>query len=320
MADLVAAVDAGNSKIDALLVDTEGRVHARARGGPFRPQIDGVAPSIAELAAVMARLLVGVDGPARLVSAYLAGADSPEEEAVLHKEIETHGWGRQAQVGNDTLALLRCGAAEGWGVAVVCGAGINAVGVAPDGGIERFPALGGLTGDWGGGSTLGYEALWLAVRGEDGRGVPTALSAAVADFFGRASATAVGMAMSRHEIDPRRLLELTPVLFRAAAGDDPAAVGLVDRMAVEVATMASALIVRMGLVDAEVPVVLGGGVLSARFAPLSDLIETTLAARAPRARCVIADVAPVVGAALLGLDTLRAPDTAAAALLTAERR
>ena len=68
MADLVAAVDAGNSKIDALLVDTDGRVHARARGGPFRPQIDGVAPSIAELAAVMTRLMDRVDGPTMLAS------------------------------------------------------------------------------------------------------------------------------------------------------------------------------------------------------------------------------------------------------------
>jgi N-acetylglucosamine kinase-like BadF-type ATPase len=320
MAELVAAVDAGNSKIDALLVDTDGRVHARARGGPFRPQIDGVAPSIAELAAVMTRLMAGVDGPARMVSAYLAGADSPEEEAVLHKEIEAHGWGRQAQVGNDTLALLRCGAAEGWGVAVVCGAGINAVGVAPGGRIERFAALGGLTGDWGGGATLGYETLWLAVRGEDGRGTPTALSGDVAEFFGRGSAIAVGVAMSRDELDPRQLLELTPVLFRAAAGGDPAAVALVDRMAVEVATMASALIVRMGLTAETVPVVLGGGVLSARFPRMSEVIEATLTARAPRARCVIADVAPVVGAALLGLDAIGAPVAAAAALLSAERR
>jgi hypothetical protein len=69
-----------------------------------------------------------------------------------------------------------------------------------------------------------------------------------------------------------------------------------------------------------VPVVLGGGVLSARFPRMSQVIEATLTARAPRARCVIADVAPVVGAALLGLDAIGAPQAAAAALLSAERR
>ena len=93
-------------------------------------------------------------GQVELVSAYLAGADLPEEEAVLHDRLSAAGWARRITVGNDTLALLRCGAPERWGVAVVCGAGINAIGVAPDGRIARFPALGELTGDWGGGDGL----------------------------------------------------------------------------------------------------------------------------------------------------------------------
>ena len=72
-------------------------------------------------------------------------------------------------VGNDTLAVLRAGTERGWGVAVVCGAGINCVGVAPDGRSVRFPALGRITGDWGGGYDVGLEALYVAARGEDGR-------------------------------------------------------------------------------------------------------------------------------------------------------
>ena len=54
-------------------------------------------------------------------------------------------------VDNDTFAVLRAGTERGWGVAVVCGAGINCVGVSPDGRHARFPALGTITGDWGGG-------------------------------------------------------------------------------------------------------------------------------------------------------------------------
>ena len=42
-------------------------------------------------------------------------------------------------VGNDTLALLRAGTERGWGVAVVCGAGINCVGVGPDGPQRPVP-------------------------------------------------------------------------------------------------------------------------------------------------------------------------------------
>jgi hypothetical protein len=43
-------------------------------------------------------------------------------------------------------------------------------------------------------------------------------------------------------------------------------------------------------------------------------IRARLAERVPPARCIVADVAPVVGAALLGLDSLGAPGYAAAAI------
>ncbi len=52
-------------------------------------------------------------------------------------------------VDNDTFALLRSGTDRGWGVAVVCGGGINCVGLTADGREVRFPSLGPITGDWG---------------------------------------------------------------------------------------------------------------------------------------------------------------------------
>ena len=71
---------------------------------------------------------------------------------------------------NDTFALLRAGTDAANRIAVVCGAGINCVGVSAAGEMLRFPSVGVISGDWGGGATLGTEALFLAVRAEDGRG------------------------------------------------------------------------------------------------------------------------------------------------------
>ena len=51
-------------------------------------------------------------------------------------------WARAHVVDNDTFAVLRAGTERGWGVAVVCGSGINCVGVSADGRHARFPALG----------------------------------------------------------------------------------------------------------------------------------------------------------------------------------
>lgn len=63
-------------------------------------------------------------------------------------------------------------------------AGINCVGMRPDGRTARFPALGRISGDWGGGWALAEEAMWHAARAEDGRGPATALAHTLPAHFG----------------------------------------------------------------------------------------------------------------------------------------
>ena len=111
---------------------------------------------------------------------FLAGADLPAEVDALTSAIKAHEWTPTLRVDDDTLALLRTGTDLPDAVAVVCGAGINCVGRAADGRMARFPSLGDISGDWGGGGHLASLALWHAIRGEDGRGPATALTPAVA--------------------------------------------------------------------------------------------------------------------------------------------
>lgn len=308
-AGAVLAIDGGNSKTDVLLVDDEGKVIASARSGGFTPQSSGVAAAVAEAARAVREIRgkVGAHdgGPlARHLAAYVAGADLPVEEEALAAAFAAEGWADSVEVGNDTFALLRAGASRSWGVAVVCGAGINCAGIGPDGARARFPALGRISGDWGGGHFLGEEALWHAIRGEDGRGPRTALTEAVAGHFGRPSAQAVALALHFGEVQNERLGELAPVLLAVATEGDAVALAVTDRMAQEVVTLARVALVRLGIADRAAQVVLGGGVLRARAAVLMDRIEARAAAEIPLARLIVVREPPVVGAALLGLDTL----------------
>ena len=143
-------------------------------------------------------------------------------------------------VGNDTLAVLRAGTERGWGVAIVCGAGINCVGVAPDGRQVRFPALGRITGDWGGGYDVGLEALWVAARSEDGRGPRTSLEQRGPAPL-RRSTRPLALAEEIHagRIAQRRMIELAPVVF-AEAADDAVAAGIVHQLAAEIVALARA--------------------------------------------------------------------------------
>jgi hypothetical protein len=76
----------------------------------------------------------------------------------------------------------------------------------------------------------------------------------------------------------------------------------VGRLADEIVTMAWTVIRRLGLTGQAVPVVLGGGVLTARDPQLTGWITERLAGHAPDARVSVVDVPPIAGAALLGLD------------------
>ena len=312
----VLAIDGGNSKTDAALVAADGSVLAAARGPGSSPQTTGLDISLA----VIQRLVEQVCADAAVIpdgrpiavrlEAYLAGADLPVEEERLQAALAATGWGMHTQVRNDTFALLRAGSPDGWGVAVVCGAGINCVGVGPDGAITRFPALGTVSGDWGGGYGLGEQALWWAVRGEDGRGPQTTLQQAIADHFGRASVADVAVALHLNELPSGRLRELVPVLFACADGGDPVAGRLVARMAKEVVLLGTVALRRLRLHDEPAVVVLGGGVLTAGNRTLLNAVFDGFARQAPKAQPALVDVPPIVGAALLGLDALGADRSA----------
>ncbi|MEV0205610.1 BadF/BadG/BcrA/BcrD ATPase family protein [Streptomyces sp. NPDC050788] len=304
----VLAVDAGNSKTDVAVVADDGTVLATARGGGFRPPVVGVEAAVDALAAAVdtAFTAAGVTSVEQ-VSACLANADFPVEEEQLAAALHARAWGPAVQVRNDTFAILRAGITEPRGVAVVCGAGINCVGMRPDGRTARFPAIGRISGDWGGGWGLAEEALWFAARAEDGRGAPTALARTLPAHFGYDSMLALIEALHLEKVAYARRHELTPVLFATAADGDPVARAVVDRLADEVVTMATVALRRLDLLEEETPVLLGGGVLAAQHAQLNDGVRDLLAARAPKAVPRVVTASPVLGAALLGLDLTDAP-------------
>jgi N-acetylglucosamine kinase-like BadF-type ATPase len=235
----------------------------------------------------------------------LAGADFPHDDRQLAAAAAPFGWAERVMVVNDALAMLRAGSDHPAAISLVCGAGINCVGQAPDGRTVRFPALGDLSGDWGGGYDIGMAAVGAAMRAQDGRGPGTLLAAEISRHFGLGRPSTVVFAIHTGRIDHWRLLELPPVVFAAADTGDPVAVAIVERQADELVGMATAALRRLHLTRSVVEVVLGGGVLTAGYQPLLDRVAAGVLAVAPQARLVPLRSAPVAGAALMGLSELR---------------
>jgi len=313
--ELVLAIDGGNSKTDVVLVTGTGRTLSHVRGpgsSPHHLGIDGAVDLLDDMVSkAAAQAGVSERRPvAAVAQVNLAGVDFPTEEEIASAAVGRRGWAREHVVENDTFALLRAGTDVPDAVAVVCGAGINCVGVARDGRHARFASLGRISGDWGGGMELGDEALWWAARAADGRGPDTALATLVPAHFELPDVPAVYEAIHFGRLSHRRLIELAPLVLRASSDGDEVACGIVTTLAGEVVHMARAAMTRLDMLAVPTVVVLGGGVLTGRDPILLAAIDAGLAEAAPLARAVVTEVSPVVGAALLGLDRLGASPTA----------
>jgi N-acetylglucosamine kinase-like BadF-type ATPase len=302
----VLAVDGGNSKTDLALVAADGSLLSLVRGPLSSPQHLGVDGCLDVLESLLTEALGERDGKiADVATLLLAGVDFPAEEEAVRSAVEQRGWARTVHVDNDTFAVLRAGTERGWGVAVTCGAGINCVGVSPDGRHARFPALGEITGDWGGGYDLGLTAVFAAARSEDGRGPRTSLEHAVPAHFGLEAPSELAEAIHFGQISQRRVIELAPVVL-AEAADDAVAAEIVRRLASEVVALARVALKRLDLMNEPAEVLLGGGVLQDVDGDLLAAIDRGLREHAPNVTVRPTASAAVVGAALLGLDELEA--------------
>ena len=158
----VLAVDGGNSKTDVALVAEDGRLLAAVRGPTSSHQAVG--------------LEAGMERLAGLVAEAVAAAGRRRDRARCRRSTRSPAPTRRPTSGCSTGALAargfarpgpraqrrlrrRCGPGtdRGWGVVVICGQGVNAAGVAPDGRTARLDALGDISGDWGGGTDVGWQ-------------------------------------------------------------------------------------------------------------------------------------------------------------------
>jgi len=307
--ELVVAVDGGGSKTDVVAFTVDGGIVGRAHAEGSSPHVVGVARSVRIIDDAV-RSAVGDADAARVrhVGIYLSGIDLPPEVVAYKAALAPMAWARPTTVvDNDLYAVLRAGTRSPDALAVVCGTGINGMGVRADGQTARFAALGAISGDWGGGGGLGESALWHAARAEDGRGPATTLRDAVLQEMAVPSIAALIEDLHFGRRSSVELAKLAPAVFAKATAGDTIAIELVERLADEIVAYASAMVGRLGLSGTTVPLVLGGAVVRTMDPRLMGRIREGLRALPCDVECVVPSAPPIVGAALLSLETVGAP-------------
>ncbi len=301
----VLGVDGGASKTLCLAGGEDGYILGLGRGGPSNHQGCGLEGAVAQIAHSVKEALVQAQASpeeVRLGIFCLAGADLPEDYAMLSQAVEDLGVCQRVVVENDTMAALRSGLSRSWGIVVICGTGTNAAGRAPDGREIILPGLGHISGDWGGGAEITQEIIRHVMRAWDGRGKPTVLLQMVLDALGVSSPEVLLQMLYHNQLEQHQLLGLVPLLFEAAYAGDEVACQLVREVGMEVGVTARTIIRRLSLQDKDVEVVLAGSIFKAKGPLLIDTVKGIVHEVAPRASIVLPEFEPVVGALFLALE------------------
>ncbi|WP_244528190.1 MULTISPECIES: BadF/BadG/BcrA/BcrD ATPase family protein [unclassified Leifsonia] len=260
---LVVAIDGGNSKTEVVvLAEAGGELTERARAiGPG----SGAGPE-AVASAVSAVLRETGTDPASVgsVSAAVAGLDFPGDEAGYRAALSELFPRAVVDVVGDAVAVLEAAAGLDEALAIVCGAGLNAVARGPKG-LATVPALGWLSGDSGGGDELGRAAVRAAARAEDGRGPSTLLLGRVLAETVASDTAELGRAIRDGAVSMRQVGALAATVARTAADGDPVAMELLADSAREALLLADVVVRRSwdgSSVPEGTPAILAGGLFA----------------------------------------------------------
>lgn len=298
----VIGIDAGGTKTVGLLADETGQVVAEARGPGANLQTHGEL----QVEKVFDDILedLGSHAPERRVAALclgIAGVDRPNDERVIRNILRRLGHRETARVVNDAAIALAAGATEHWGIVVLAGTGSIAYGTDRGGRVARSGGYGYLLNDEGSGYWLGHQALRRVVRALDGRGPETLLVPLVFRALEIGSIAELVPLVYEQNLPKYRIAALAPLVQQAADQGDRLAADLVQEAGLELALAARSVARQLGLLHAEVPVVLAGGAFRA-CPKLADIVPRALEMPGARARLLTEE--PARGAVSLALGLL----------------
>ena len=227
----------------------------------------------------------------------MSGVDRPEDLALMEAWMAELLPGVPAIIHNDAVIALASGSSGAlFGVVLISGTGMIAMGFNHAGERQRAGGWGALLGDGGSGYAIGAAVLRAITWAADGRDARTMLTDMTLAHLQMERAQQL-VRWTYDDISWRRIAELAPLALRAAEAGDPAAVAIVRTAVVDLALAAEAVARRLKLRSTPFPLVLSGGNL--RSGMLADALEERFRRTLPSASIVHPSLEPAIGAALL---------------------
>lgn len=301
------AVDGGNSKTVAVIVDAHGTVLGRGRGG--RGDIYGAATVEEAFAAVRDAVVEALGAASLEASAMdsaafrLAGVDWPEDAALWDRQLDAMLPGLRPaparSIKNDGFASLRLIDGSGVGLSITVGTGPALAARSRDGreecsGMFVFHDLGG--------AGLGNSGIGAVVRAWMGLGPATALTARLLDLYGARDGHDLRHLCTQRfgALPETERWRASRVVLAAAAEGDAVAVDIVEEQARAFVEYAQWTARRVGvdLASGELPVLLNGSVATSEHPAMRDALVAELGRVAPAAAVAVAAAPPLTGVVL----------------------
>lgn len=308
--ECVLAVDAGNTKTIAVVAALDGAILGFGRSGcgdiynsrkPGSSSVDSALEHIEE--AIMEALrLASARRDDLVVGVFnMAGADWPEDFALLETELQARGFGRRILVQNDALGVLHAGPSSKSGVSVICGTG-NAIGACGPGGRTWHASF--WHRDLRGSTILSRLAIIEIVRSEVGLEPPTSLTARVLELFSLRSVEELlhNMTCRDHSLRPHRIDRLIPLVLDEAEVGDQLARHILQLHGHSLGEYAVVAARKVGIGGTAFPLILAGSVFRHPSPILANVLIERVHETLPEAQPRRSDFEPVVGTLFSALE------------------
>jgi N-acetylglucosamine kinase-like BadF-type ATPase len=296
-------VDVGGTKTHAVIADESGHVCGFGEAGPGNHEMVGYEGLVRAMREAANQAFNSAQvSPALIKGAGfgVAGYDWPSERESTLQAICELGLGAPVAAVNDAVLGLLAGSAEGWGITAVSGTGCNCWGW--DRSRQRVGHVTGAginMGEFGGASELVFKAVHAVAYEWTRRGPHTALSDMMIETVGAKNLDELmeGLNLGRYEIDAAA----APRVFQVANQGDPIAVEIIRWIGCELGEMVNAVARQLEFEAVQFDLVLVGSMFRGGNL-LTDSMYQTVLKVAPGARFINLNMAPVIGAVLLGME------------------
>jgi N-acetylglucosamine kinase-like BadF-type ATPase len=299
-------LDAGGTKTFCLIADAQGLIKGFGRAGSGNYECFGVEPAAVENRKAVENALADAGLTLRDVCGIgmgIAGADLPEDYDMLECAIYTPLFGEIRRVfRNDSMAGLRGGTRNPYGIVIACGTGCVCAGVNRAGRYARVGGLGEEFGDLVSGSSIGIRGLQAVWQARDRIIPPTRLTGRFVERSGCKDVEDLFYKLYRRQLPPTDLQPMAKLVFDAAFDGDDAACDILEWGGQYLGEMVNAVAAELDMCRDDFEVVMAGSVFKGSSPVLADAMRTIIHRKCPRARAVMPVFEPVVGALLMGME------------------